>query len=101
MVFFGFLWYNLFMTIQSFVKEKPYLFWYVKDLDGLSKESVVEHVLNYGDFDDFKKIVEIMGMEVVAEIFRKQLSGKRINYRPEVKNYFTLYFDKYAPRDTK
>lgn len=44
-----------------------------------------------------KKIVEIMGLDNVAEIFRKQLEKKRNNYRPEVRNYFTLYFDKYAP----
>jgi hypothetical protein len=98
---FCFLWYNMFMTIESFVKEKPYLFWYIKDLEGLSRESIVEHVLNYGDFDDFKKTVEIMGIDEIAEIFRKQLENKRINYRPEIKNYFTLYFDKYAPRNIK
>jgi hypothetical protein len=89
------------MTIESFVKEKPYLFWYIKDIGGLSKESIVEHTLNYGDFDDFKKILEIMGIESVARIFRNQLENKRTNYRPEVKNYFTLYFNKYVPRDTK
>jgi hypothetical protein len=87
------------MTIESFVKEKPYLFWYIKDLEGLSKESIVEHILNYGDFDDFKKMIEIMGINKVAEIFREQLNNKRSNYRPEIKNYFTLYFDKYAPRN--
>jgi len=89
------------MTLDNFVKEKPYLFWYIKDLDGLSKESVVENVLNYGDFDDFKRILDIIGMNNVAEIFRKQTARERINYRPEIKNYFTLYFNKYAPRDTK
>jgi hypothetical protein len=89
------------MTIETFVREKSYLFWSTKDLDRLSKESVVENVLNYGDFDDFKKIVEIMSVNAVANIFRKQLEGKRINYRPEIKNYFTLYFDKYVPRNIK
>jgi len=89
------------MTINSFIKEKPYLFWYIKDLDNLSNESIVENVLNYGDFNDFKKILEIMGIDCVSQIFRKQAENKRSNYRPEIKNYFTLYFDKYAPRNTK
>jgi len=89
------------MSIGSFVKEKSYLFWYVKDLNKLSNESIVENVLNYGDFKDFQKIIEILGLDNVAQIFRKQLEKKRDNYRPEVKNYFTLYFDKYAPRDSK
>jgi hypothetical protein len=89
------------MTIANFAKEKPYLFWYIKDLDKLSNESAIEHVLNYGNLNDFKKIVGILGLENVANIFRKQLKNKRNNYRPEVKNYFTLYFDKYAPGDSK
>ena len=89
------------MTIENFVKERPYLFWYIKDLEGLSMESVVEHILNYGDFDDFKELVAILGIDNIARIFREQAQKQRCNYRPEVKNYFSLYFNKYAPADIK
>lgn len=85
------------MTINEFIKQKPHLIWYTKNYDGLSKEAIVEAVLNYGDFDDVKKIIEILGIKEVAAIFREQAARPRCNYRPEIKNYFQLYFTKYAP----
>jgi hypothetical protein len=90
------------MTIGQFIKERPYLVWYVKDPGGLPAESVVEHVLNYGDWDDVREMIKILGMEKVAEIFRERSAPDRFgrqNYRPEIKHYFQLYFDKHAQRD--
>lgn len=82
--------------INQFIKERPYLVWSTKNYEGLSQEAIVEAVLNYGDIDDLKKLIEILGIEKTAEIFKKESNRKRSNYRPEVKNYFDLYFDKYA-----
>lgn len=84
------------MTIHEFIKKRPYLIWYVRDLDKVSERAIVEAVLNYGDFDDVKKMIDILGIKKVASIFRKQAKQKRCNYYPEIKNYFTLYFNKYA-----
>jgi len=85
------------MTINEFIKKRPYLVWYTKNFDRLSKESIVEAVLNYGDWDDVQKMISILGMRKIARIFRKQTrKGRRINYRPEIKNYFQLYFKKHA-----
>lgn len=89
------------MEIKEFVKKRKYLFWYIKDTDNLSKESIVEHILNYGDWNDFKELINIMGIDSIAEIFRIQSQKQRNNYRPKIKNYFQLYFDKCAPRSIK
>ncbi len=73
--------------------------WYVKDLGKLSDESIVEHVLNYGDWDDVQKMIKILGIKKTAKIFReksKKSKMGRTNYRPEIINYFSLYFNKYA-----
>ena len=83
-------------TIHQFIKERPYLVWDVGNLDKLSEESIVEHVLNYGDWDDVQEMIEILGIKKAAEIFRKRAQQKRCNYYPEIKNYFQLYFNKYA-----
>ncbi|MFH1233142.1 MAG: hypothetical protein V1649_00620 [Patescibacteria group bacterium] len=84
------------MTIHQFIKKRPYLIWYVKDLNKLSEESIVEHVLNYGDWDDAQEMIKILGIKKTAKIFRIKSQQKRTNYRPEIKNYFQLYFNKYA-----
>lgn len=84
------------MTINDFIRKRPYLVWYTKNYKHLSKEAIVEAVLNYGDFDDIKKMFSILGIKKTADIFRERIRRRRNNYRPEIKNYFQLYFNKYA-----
>ncbi|MFZ1020033.1 MAG: hypothetical protein WAN61_03545 [Minisyncoccia bacterium] len=88
------------MTIHEFIKKRPYLVWYVKDLDKLNEESIVEHVLNYGNWDDVQEMIKILGLSKTAQIFREKSKPdkfNRQNYAPQVKNYFQLYFNRYAP----
>lgn len=84
--------------LYNFVSERKHLIWYVKDYRALNEEAVVEATLNYGDWNDVQKLIEIIGMEKVAKIFRKQMitGRQRGNYYPDVANYFNLYFNKYA-----
>jgi len=84
------------MTLNAFIKKRPYLIWYTKHYENLSIEAIVESVLNYGDFDDVMQLFKIKGIKVVGKIFYAQIKHKRNNYRPEIKNYFDLYFKKYA-----
>jgi len=84
------------MTIQEFIKQRPYLVWYVKDLEKLNEESIVEHVLNYGNWQDVQEMIEILGIRKTAEIFNKQTNQRRVNYDTKILNYFKLYFSKYA-----
>lgn len=83
-------------AINNLIKKRPYLVWHTKNYEHLSAEAIVEAVLNYGSFDDFKKLLKILGIKKTAEIFKKAAGKKRSNLRPEVRNYFRLYFNKYA-----
>ena len=86
-------------SLYDFISKRKHLIWYVKDYRALSEESIVEATLNYGDWDDVRKVIGILGIERMASIFRKQMATgrQRGNYYPDVANYFNLYFDKYAP----
>ena len=86
------------MTINDFIKKRPYLVWYTKNLEHLSEEAIVESVLNFGDWNDVKEMISILGIKRVAKIFRKQTNPrkKRINYDSKIVNYFKLFFKKYA-----
>jgi len=84
------------MDIHQFIKKRKYLVWYVKDPEKLNNEAIVEAVLNYGDWDDVQKMIKILGIKKTAAIFRKKSKQKRCNYLPYIKNYFNLYFNKYA-----
>lgn len=84
------------MTIGDFVRKRKYLFWSTRNYDGLSPGAVVEAVLNYGDMNDVRELVALLGIQEVAKIFHENTNRVRVNYRPEVVNYFRLYFQKYA-----
>lgn len=87
------------MQLGVFIKKRPHLVWYTKNYDDLSPESIVEAVLNYGDWEDVQILIKIIGIKEMARIFRKKSKPSKIgrqNYRPEIINYFNLYFKKYA-----
>lgn len=87
------------MNIHDFIKQRKRLIWWVKDYDALGPESIVEATLNYGNWDDVQTLIKILGLKKTAKIFydkSKPSAVGRQNYRPEVRNYFNLYFNKYA-----
>lgn len=84
------------MTLGDFVRKRKYLFWSTKNYDGLSKAAVVEGILNYGDMDDVRGLIQFLGLQEVAKIFRENTNRPRINYDRKIINYFSLFFNKYA-----
>ncbi|MEK7124657.1 MAG: hypothetical protein AAB877_03205 [Patescibacteria group bacterium] len=82
--------------LKKFMKARKTLVWYVKNPEDLNVESIVEHTLNYGDWDDVQVLIKIIGIKKMAEIFKKQTAGPRLNYYPQIIHYFNLYFTKYA-----
>lgn len=89
---------------HDFIKSNKDLFWHFdkQKLDNLPDSVVVEYILNFGDEATVKELIEILGLEHVAEIFFKNTEGKsRKNYIPIVENFFRLYFSRHAHRNTK
>ena len=82
--------------LQQLFKEKPYLAWYIRDTNDLSEESLLEHIFNYGNWDDYKKAESVLGIEIIKKSFEKMTRIKRVNLRPQTINFFGNYFHKYA-----
>ena len=80
-------------SVQDIIKKKPYLAWYVKNPEKLSDESVLEHVLTYGNWEDVQSFIKIKGIKETKNIFEVTLNKKRTNYPDNIKHYFTLYFN--------
>jgi hypothetical protein len=64
----------------------------------LSDDAIVEAVLSNGTEKMVKQLLDVFGIEKVAETFDRQISGRRINYRPRTVNYFRKYFERHAQR---
>ena len=82
--------------IQDLFLKKPYLAWFVKNKKGLSQESTMEQIFNYGNWQDYLEAEEDLGVKKVKAIFEDLKTRKRTNLRPKTVNYFSLYFAKYA-----
>jgi len=85
--------------LGDFIAQRKELIWYIKDPYKLNDESIVEAVLNYGDWDDVQEMIRIMGIENAATAFRRSSKPdkfQRTNYHPKTANYFNFYFNKYA-----
>ena len=82
------------LKVQDIIKKKPYLAWDVKNAENLSDESVLEHVLNYGNWEDVQTFIKIKGLEETRGIFNKTTQKSRVNYPDNIKHYFSLYFNR-------
>lgn len=81
---------------RKFIEERPNLWWWVRDRENLSVESIVEGVLSYGDIEDVRELFELMGREQVKEAFLLQIKRHRNNYRPATVNFFKRVFSSNA-----
>jgi len=83
---------------KDFVSQNSIYFWWMPEAakKNLSQESVVEAILNYGEESNLSQLFEILGAKKIKQIFYKQINQKRVNYRPQVINYFNLYFAKHV-----
>jgi hypothetical protein len=77
---------------NQLVRTKSYLWWWVRDKENLSVETVVQGVLANGDIADVQKLFQLIGRDQVKRIFLKQISGHRHNYRPQTVNFFRKVF---------
>lgn len=87
------------MTMHDFIKQRKHLIWWVKNYDALNAEAIVEATLNYGDWDDVQTLIKVLGLKKVAKIFYEKSTPSKMgrqNYALKTKNFFTLYFNKYA-----
>ncbi len=84
--------------IKLFIKEKKDLFWYTPEdkKEEVSPSLLVETILNYGTLDDVRRLFNLMGIDEVSRIFFSARGRQKMNYYPEVYNYFSLLFREYA-----
>ncbi len=80
--------------LKAFIRKNSNLFWYTPEnkKEEISPDFLVETVLNYGSLDDVKILLKLMGTSEVAKIFFSTEGRKKMNYYPEVYNFFSLFF---------
>ena len=88
------------MTRAEYIKQHAPLFWYTPEAkkEEISDNLLVETILNYGTMEDVKALFDLMGMEKVADVFFSAKGRQKLNYFPQIYNFFTLVFNRYVPQ---
>lgn len=91
------------MTRQQIIEKHSSLFWYTPEekKQAVSDSLLVERILNDGTLDDYRELVEVLGIRRVAEVFFSAKGRQKANYYPEVYHFFSIILGKYASGDTK
>ena len=84
--------------VKAFIRAHSDLFWYTPEdkKEDISHDLLVDTILNYGTLDDVKNLIKILRVKESASIFFNAGGRKKLNYYPEIYNFFSLYFKKYA-----
>lgn len=88
--------------LKKYIDDRSAYFWYTPESEkhNISDALLVETILNDGTMDDVRALIKIMGINKVAEIFFSAKGRERQNYYPEIRNFFTLVFNRYAYRNS-
>lgn len=87
--------------LKTLIRRNAHLFWYTKDSEkeNLPLPVVLEFFINYGSREAIKELFSIVGIKKAAEVFFEQVKKSdrsANNYETLSRNFFTLYFQKYA-----
>jgi hypothetical protein len=91
-------------NIKAFIRQQSPLFWYIAEehKENISKEFLVETVLNYGDLNAVRQLINLMGIDEVADLFFAMINKSdrsKGNFHELTIHFFTLFFNRYAHRN--
>lgn len=92
-------------AIKQLIENNSSLFWFTPSdkKDEIEEGQLVETILNYGDEKAIKQLLDILGTDKVAAIFKEQITlskRRKNNYHELVINFFQLYFKRHASKYT-
>ncbi|EKE28127.1 MAG: hypothetical protein ACD_3C00094G0001 [uncultured bacterium (gcode 4)] len=79
------------MNLSEFTESRKYLFWYISDLNSLSKEAVLEWVIKNWDWSDLKQLLAILWKKDFLIAYDNIKSKKRININKIEVNFMDLF----------
>lgn len=82
--------------LADWLIEHKTLWWWVADVTKLSDESILEGVMNYGDWKDFLQLKKWWGLTKIRQIFEKMTTQRRVNLRLPARVLFNDYLITHA-----
>jgi hypothetical protein len=86
------------MTREAFIEKNKHLFWYIRKdkLQDINNDVLVEFIFNYGQWEDIKELIKIIGFQELKRVFN-DIQDRRVgNYFPEMYELLNRIVLKYA-----
>ena len=89
--------------IKKFIRQNSSLFWYIPEgkKEEISEEVLVETILNYGDMEAVRELMNLMGVDKVAGLFfdmQHKSERRKGNIHEITAHFFTEFFKRHAHR---
>ena len=86
------------MSREQIISKHKSLFWYTPESEkqNINDALLVERILNDGTLDDYRELIDTLGAKHVAEVFFSAKGRQKLNYYPEIYNFFSHVLKKYA-----
>ena len=84
--------------IKALIREHSSLFWYIPEdkKEEISNELLLETILNYGTLANCLHLIEMFGRNNALRVLQNAKGRKKMNYYPEVYNFFNIFLSKNA-----
>ncbi len=89
--------------LKEFINDHSEHFWYTPEekKEEISPELLLETILNYGSLKESLQLIKLIGKDEALRILQRAKGRKKMNYYPEIYNFFTLYLSRNVQRNTK
>jgi hypothetical protein len=87
--------------IKQFIREHSELFWYTPEekKEEVDEEVLVEVILNYGEMNAIRELINIMGINKISQVFYRTINKserRKNNYNELTVNFFYEFFQRHA-----
>lgn len=82
--------------MQDWLRQHQYLWWWVADVTKISDASILEGVMNYGDWQDFLYLKKKWGLDKIKGLFMAMTNQRRMNLRLPAQALFQNYLTCHA-----
>ena len=83
------------LIFQEFAQKNKHFLWWVPEIKDVDESGIVEATLTYGNMEDKKELLSIMGKRKFKQHFDTITHGRRRqNLEPRTISYWTIYLSK-------
>ncbi len=79
-------------SLSQILVNRPDLNWFSPNVANLSEETALETILAYGQWEDIKQAVNLVGKKNLKNVYLKVRNKSRSTLSPKTKSYFDLFF---------